>query len=1110
MNFQQFPGQRDSFPKQTRKTPRYASSRLDSSPNDFMKADLNKIFLLCLCIPLLTGISGCSKEAKRDRYLRQAETHFTAGDYERARIEFLNVLQIERTNSPAIQKLGLILYDQGLVQKSAPYLAAARQMAPANVDARIRFAYVYLAAGQRDNARREATEIAKLRPGFEDAILLLAETATKPEEIQETQRLIQTLRQSSGEKAVYLVAQAVFLFRQKDLAGVEKSLKQALSLDSKSVGAHSALASVHLAGTNLALAGDEFKAAADLAPSRSGHQLRYADFLLRSGAPEKGTKFLEDLTGKTPDFIPAWVALAQVYFNPQKYDDCARVVDRVLAVDPSNYGARMLHARLALARNEPAKAVAELEKLAVEFPKSADLRYQLGLASLLDKDASKAEANLGQAVTLAPDFAEAVFILAQLNLNKGRFDSVITSLTQLLKNRPDAGRAYPLLAQAYLSTDQSRNALAVLQSFQKAFPNDPQGPFQIGLVLMQQSRTNEARAAFEQALKLQPAYLPAAAKLIEQDLTARNSQIALQRALGQVSLATNSPVARTLLGEVYLALKDEKQAEIELRRAIQIDPSFRDPYMLLARIYVGGKQLQPALDQLSELLQRKTNDIGALMLFGVLNAEQKNYGKARDAYEKLLKVKPDSTAAINNLAYLYSEHLKDLDKALEYGRKARRLLPNDPAIADTLGWTLFRQGEYGESVALLRESSLRLSSVPEIQYHLGMAYYMMAQEAPARSALENALKSANDFPGKEEAARKLALLNAASKPGNTNLKSALEDLVRKEPNDVFALTRLGTIYVMDGTLDKAAGAYEQALKQNTNAFLPTIKLAEIYAGRPQERAKALLLAKRAREMVPGDAQAAQNLGRLAFQAGDHAWAFSLFQESARQRVDEPSLLSDLAMASYSLGRLSEAEQYLQQTLASKSPFPQAESAKQFLTMLSLYRNPAAALAAVTRVEDVLKRQPDDVPALMVSGVIFEQRQKYVEARKAYEAALARYPQFVEARRALAILLADRVGDIEKANEYASKAREVLPNDPGLMKLVGKLAYKRGDFRYAIQLCKDGLRLQAADPELQFYLGMSQFQSKLPNDAKMALQQALKLELKEPEAKEARDTLARIK
>ena len=249
-------------------------------PIDFRNVAPGKFLLLCLVISLHAGLVGCSKEAKRDRYLRQAETYFASGDYERARLGFLNVLQIERTNSIAIPRLGLILYDQGLVQKSAPYLAAARQVAPTNVEARIRFAYLYLAAGQHDNARREAIEIAQIRPGFEEAILLLAETATKPEEIQETQRLIQIQRQSSGEKAAHLLAQAVFVFRQKNLAAVEKLLGQALALDPKSVGAHSALASLNVARTNLMVAGEEFKAAADLSPSRSGHRLKYADFLL--------------------------------------------------------------------------------------------------------------------------------------------------------------------------------------------------------------------------------------------------------------------------------------------------------------------------------------------------------------------------------------------------------------------------------------------------------------------------------------------------------------------------------------------------------------------------------------------------------------------------------------------------------------------------------------------------------------------------------------------------------------------------------------------------------------------------------------------------------------
>jgi len=39
----------------------------------------------------------------------------------------------------------------------------------------------------------------------------------------------------------------------------------------------------------------------------------------------------------------------------------------------------------------------------------------------------------------------------------------------------------------------------------------------------------------------------------------------------------------------------------------------------------------------------------------------KNVKGAADAYEKLLKIEPDYSPALNNLAYLYSESLTNLD-----------------------------------------------------------------------------------------------------------------------------------------------------------------------------------------------------------------------------------------------------------------------------------------------------------------------------------------------------------------------------------------------------------------------------------------------------------------
>ena len=48
--------------------------------------------------------------------------------------------------------------------------------------------------------------------------------------------------------------------------------------------------------------------------------------------------------------------------------------------------------------------------------------------------------------------------------------------------------------------------------------------------------------------------------------------------------------------------------------------------------------------------------------------------------------------------------------------------------------------------------------------------------------------------------------------------------------------------------------------------------------------KALEFAKKARELAPNDAEVAGLLGRIALKADNFSWAYSLLQESARQRA----------------------------------------------------------------------------------------------------------------------------------------------------------------------------------------------------------------------------------
>ena len=91
-------------------------------------------------------------------------------------------------------------------------------------------------------------------------------------------------------------------------------------------------------------------------------------------------------------------------------------------------------------------------------------------------------------------------------------------------------------------------------------------------------------------------------------------------------------------------------------------------------------------------------------------------------------------------------------------RKRRRdAAPDEPHIADTLGWILFKKGEYRNALPLLQESALKLPQA-NVQYHLGMAYYMLGEEASAREALQKAVDAKLDSVESDEARKRLALL----------------------------------------------------------------------------------------------------------------------------------------------------------------------------------------------------------------------------------------------------------------------------------------------------------------------------------------------------------------
>ena len=716
--------------------------------------------------------------------------------------------------------------------------------------------------------------------------------------------------------------------------------------------------------------------------------------------------------------------------------------------------------------------------------------------------------NLTQALALDPSYTPAALLLAQLEIRGGDASSAVTLLTQFIKKNQGVTQAYLMLAGAYLAQQRPENALSVYRTLEKAMPKNPEIPMRMGQVLAEQGQSSEARAAFEKALALSPDYVPAIQQLINLDLAGHRYKDAMALAQAQIEKNPKAAEPWELLAQIDVAQTNTTRAEADLLKAIELNPDLPTPYLLLAQVYVKGKDYQQALQKLTVLTGR-TNDVPAYLEIGAIHNQLKEFDAARAAYEKVLSLNPRSPPALNNLAYIYAVHLPDLKRAYDLAEKARELMPYNPNVGDTLGWVLYEKGDYPRALTILEDSAEKAPADAEIQFHVGMAHYMMDEEDPARVALRRAYASAQDFPNKDDARSRLAVLDmkiaGASPAVLSELKKALED----HPKDPVILNRIGAVQEQEGAVKDAVATYETALEQNPDAIPIMARLARLYA-RENESEKALNLATAAHKLAPDNANVSAVLGHLVYRTGDYVWALSLLENAADRLPKQPDLLYDLAWAYYALGRISDAETAMQNALQTGLPFAGSEDAKRFVLLADAFANPTRVQSLAGESEKILQKEPAYVPALMVSGAADEQSGNFKAAQDAYSQALAALPLFTPAARQLAILDASHFPADAKGYAAGEKARTGYPDDPAVAKSLGILSYGQGKYARSAEVLQQSLAGGQADGEQYYYLGMDYYQLKQNQESKQDLTRALSQKISDPMAAEAKRVLAELK
>lgn len=1049
-------------------------------------------------------LAGCSREAQTSRHLSRGERYFEAHEYQKAKIEYANVLQLDPDNPIALKQLGLIWSEQGSPLRALPFLLRTRQLLPNHTNARLRLASAVAAQGRIGEARKEILAVLQESPNDPEALLMLAETARQPEEISDAHARLESALEKNS--VTYQLAAAVLAQRQGKVDDVVAALRRALAIDPKSALAHLALADLYDARGQTDEASNEYKLASEFSPPRAVAHLRYAQFLLRLGRTTEADAVLKPVTRAVPDYLPAWNLRARVAVEEKRYNEAIAALEHVLRDDPMNFDAQLVQAEALIGKDEVAEAITALEKLTGVYENVPAVKYQLARAYLRGNRPRDAITALNDALKINPEYAEASLLLGEAHLRNNDPRSVVGPMLAFLKKHPRSSSARLLLAQAERAQGRMDEAVAVLREENPFAPSAPEHML-LGMILRQQNKPLEARQAFEEALAVDPQNLLATFHLAELDVLEGNIAAAQERADQLIEKRPDMAGAYFVRGRVLSAREDWDGAKAALNKALELDPDFTGAYELLSAVYINAGRLPQAIAQLNDLLARDPDNRRALMLSGVIYTELGEPEKARTAYEKLLAGTADFAPALNNLAWLLGEKFNELDKAYELARKARSLRPDDGAVADTLGWIHYQRGEYQRALGLLREAARSQPNNFEIQFHLGLASNMMGETESARVALEKAAQAPQEFAGKESIAERLALLGKAADGTPALSIDELQKVLQAHPNDTTARAQLAKAFEQRGEVKQAAEALEKVLEVNPRMLVAAVELAELYAGPLHDPAKAFEFAKTARELSPNDPNVMALFGRTVLQKGNAPWAYSLLSEAATRRSDDAALRSQLAWAAYHLGKMEEARREMKRVAETSQNEELAEEAKRFLHFTTAPADSGGP--AKEEIDQALQKTPDYLPALMARAALKEKQNSADQAIATYQEILRQSPTFAPAMKELAALQMHDPATREAAFEWATKARKILPNDRELAHTMAELDYQRGDYAEAIRVLEAAARQQPLAASELFLMGMAHWRLNESGATQEALKRALAEGLGEPSLSEAKKVLAEL-
>lgn len=466
---------------------------------------------------------------------------------------------------------------------------------------------------------------------------------------------------------------------------------------------------------------------------------------------------------------------------------------------------------------------------------------------------------------------------------------------------------------------------------------------------------------------------------------------------------------------------------------------------------VGGQELLPEVnvETLAPVIQR-LKEVGRKAL------QTGDRESAIRAFEELLRIKPESTEALYQLA-IASFQNGDYVRGFELINKAVSISPGNPFPRLALAKALGEVGQVNEAIEQY-EFILQISdpaSNPADTALLEMNLLKLRQAARRRDQ-ESVLKIGRALMKRYSTRPSLMeiVANVYAKSGLfEEAKEIYEVLLDYKPKNPTIEFQLGGMYEMMREPELAMEHYERAVRKGDGtgvARAAEVKL-KILRGFEQlqkgDKEQAFILFQEVLEIDENNIVANMNVAGFLHEKRDLNAAKSIYQRVVKVQPGNLDAQFRLAIVYLDLGDAVNGVRHLDLILAQAPNTPAGQSARQALARAS-QRWDLAALRQVLADERVLaarlKEAPNDAEALSEMGKVMMRQRRFDEAIKYFEQATAADSGYGDGYFNVGLLY-EQTQDYEKAVDAYEAALALVSDDQQLAAIWERLRISKANF-----------------------------------------------------------------